>query len=103
MRLLRILLIIYALLTFIGGVILFKHMSSGWYILIPLDLSLNAIIVLFAVVFEKGRYRSKSKITDDFQPTNERFIDPGTHKLMQVYYNPKNGERIYREVRNKKS
>jgi hypothetical protein len=32
-----------------------------------------------------------------WQPTGERFNDPTTGQVVEVYYNPQTGERDYRE------
>lgn len=36
--------------------------------------------------------------TGDWQPTGERFVDPTSGKMVEVYFNPKTGERDYRDV-----
>jgi hypothetical protein len=54
------------------------------------------VIVLLSMLFER-RYRSPKRISAAAQATGERFIDPGTGKLVEVYYDPATGEREYRQ------
>ena len=53
-------------------------------------------IIAAAVLLERWRYRSRDAAPDgDWQKTQERFIDPETGQPMQVFYNPRTGERRY--------
>jgi len=54
--------------------------------------------LLLGTLFE-GRYRPRVHAgSDGWEPTGEKFIDPGTGKLVDVVYNPKTGEREYKET-----
>jgi len=53
--------------------------------------------LLLGTLFE-GRYRPRVRSTAGWAPTGEKFIDPGTGKLVDVVYNPKTGEREYKET-----
>jgi hypothetical protein len=54
--------------------------------------------LLLGTLFE-GRYRPRVRSgPDGWEPTGEKFIDPGTGKLVDVVYNPKTGEREYRDI-----
>lgn len=57
-------------------------------------------VVEIGVFFER-RYRGSG--ADDpntkWQPTGEKFIDPATGKLIEVAYDPKTGERDYKDTR----
>jgi hypothetical protein len=56
------------------------------------------VLLLLGTLFE-GRYRPRVRSsTDGWEPTGERFIDPGTGKLVDVVYNPKTGEREYKDI-----
>ena len=56
------------------------------------------VVLLLGTIFE-GRYRPRVRSgADGWEPTGERFIDPGTGKLVDVVYNPKTGEREYKDV-----
>jgi hypothetical protein len=58
----------------------------------------GAIFVL-GTLFERWRYHNKNAAADgDWQVTTERFVDPETGKVMEVLYDPRSGERRYREV-----
>ncbi len=53
--------------------------------------------LLLGTLFE-GRYRPRVRAgSDGWEPTGEKFIDPGTGKLVDVVYNPKTGEREYKD------
>lgn len=53
-------------------------------------------LVVLSLVFE-GRYRTAKSASGPWEPTGEKFIDPGTGKLVEVDYDPKTGERRYRD------
>jgi hypothetical protein len=54
------------------------------------------LVVLLAVTFERWRKRLPPEPAGPhWQPTGERFEDPGTGKTVQVHYNPETGERRY--------
>jgi hypothetical protein len=49
-----------------------------------------------AVLVERWRYRARQSAPDSaWQKTPERFIDPESGQAMQVYYDPRTGERRY--------
>lgn len=54
-------------------------------------------LILLSLLFE-GRYRRGAAATagSRFEPTGEKFIDPGTGQPVEVYYDPKTGAREYR-------
>lgn len=59
----------------------------------------GAVFVL-GTLFERWRYNNKNAAVDgDWQATGERFVDPATGKNMEVFYDPRSGERQYREIR----
>jgi hypothetical protein len=59
-------------------------------------IALWGCIIAAAVLVERWRYRSRDAAPDgDWQPTEERFIDPESGQAMQVLYNPRTGERRY--------
>jgi len=58
----------------------------------------GAIFVL-GTLFERWRYNNKNASMDaDWQATGERFVDPESGKPMEVFYDPRSGERQYREI-----
>jgi hypothetical protein len=59
----------------------------------------GGVILLLATLFERWRYNNRNVSADgDWQSTGERFVDPESGKLVEVLYDPKSGERRYREV-----
>jgi hypothetical protein len=58
-------------------------------------LGLGGLIVL-GIAFERWRYRPTNiRPEAGREPTGERFEDPETGKTVQVYYDPRSGERRY--------
>lgn len=43
-----------------------------------------------------GGWGRRKDVHGDWQPTGERFMDPASGQLLEVYYNPQTGERDYR-------
>jgi hypothetical protein len=58
--------------------------------------AVGAVLVL-AILFERRGYK---RIADgvpgpDWQPTGERFLDPGSGVPVEVYFQPATGKRVY--------
>ena len=56
------------------------------------------VLTLLGTAFERWRYRpndARAGASGAWQPTGERFEDPHTGKTVQVFYDPKSGERHY--------
>src|ERR1700730_10005736 len=87
----------YGLLYVIGAaVLLFLDHATLWLVLY---LAVNGFILVSAVLLERKRYHTRVDRTQGYwQPTGERFVDPTTEQLMEVFYNTATGERDYREV-----
>ena len=64
-----------------------------------IQLLIFGALVLLGIVFER-RYRGAAAPGASLQQTGERFVDPTSGKLTEVLYDPKTGERVYREVMN---
>jgi hypothetical protein len=92
---LRWALIVYGVLCLIGAVILLAaHVTT----VLVLYLAINGLLIAGGILFERSGYRSQVNRTQGkWQPTGERFNDPTTGQVVQVYYNPQTGERDYRE------
>lgn len=58
-------------------------------------LFVQGVIVIAALLFERGRYRPPVTSGGGWQDTAERFVDPSTGILMKVRYNPQTGAREY--------
>jgi cell division protein FtsW (lipid II flippase) len=95
---LRVVIIAYGLLYLIGAaVLLFLVHATLWWVAY---LAVNGLILVGAVLMERKRYRAQvNRVQGYWQPTGERFVDPATERLMEVFYNKATGERDYREVR----
>jgi hypothetical protein len=93
--LLRRVLIAYGVLCIIGAVILLiAHVT----IALVIYLAINGLIIAGGILLERSSYRSNADRTQGkWQPTGERFNDPTTGQIVEVYYNPQTGERDYRD------
>ncbi|HUD43943.1 MAG TPA: hypothetical protein VMR41_00165 [Patescibacteria group bacterium] len=59
------------------------------------------LLLLVYFLKEKADIKQKTNTKEGWQKTGERFTDPSTGKLMDVHYNPKTGERNYKETSSK--
>ena len=92
---LRWVLIAYGILCLIGAVIL---LAAGVTTALVIYLAINGVLIAGGILFERSGYRSQVNRTQGkWQPTGERFNDPTTGQVVEVYYNPQTGERDYRE------
>lgn len=62
-----------------------------------LELILFGLLIVAGILFERHYRGGKPAATAQMQHTGERFIDPTSGKLTEVYYDPKTGQRIYKE------
>ena len=63
-------------------------------------LLVNGLIFTLGIVFERWRYKpTRSPQAAKGAPTGERFIDPRSGELMEVYYDASSGERSYVQVK----
>lgn len=77
-----------------GLVLVVLPPHAGWGLLV-----FGALVVL-SLLFE-GRYRGQKTAAPEpsaWQPTGEKFIDPGTGRTVEVDYDPETGERNYRQT-----
>ncbi len=87
--------IAYGVLCLIGAGILFAVHAT---IILAIYLAINGLLIVGAILLERSGYRSRHNRTHEtWQPTGERFLDPASGQLVEVYYNPTTGERDYRE------
>ncbi len=92
---LRWVLIAYGVLCLIVAVILLAVHAT---IPLVIYLAVNGLLITGAILFERSGYRSQvNRTRGKWQPTGERFNDPTTGQVVEVYYNPQTGERDYRE------
>ena len=56
------------------------------------------VLIIVGVAFERWRYKGLTPLAGPgFEQTAEQFIDPGSGKAVQVWADPKTGERRYVE------
>jgi hypothetical protein len=93
--LLRRALIAYGVLCLIVAAILFAVHAT---IILVVYLAINGLLIVGGILFERRGYRSRvDRTRGKWQPTGERFMDPTTGRLVEVYFNQQTGERDYRE------
>ncbi len=62
------------------------------------NLFIVGVVLTLGILFERWRYaRSVNRNQGHWQATGERFMDPTSGKLVEVYYNPETGERDYQD------
>lgn len=78
-------------LALAGAILLIRGLAEpGAY-----ALGLGGLIVL-GTAFERWRYRGDDvRPGAGWEPTGERFEDPQSGKTLQVFYDPRSGERRY--------
>ena len=64
----------------------------AWWLLI------NAAVVLVSVLFERRGYQPEASNPAALQPTGERFRDPTSDELIEVWEDPRTGAREYRQA-----
>ena len=71
----------------------------GFYPVIP-HLLVGGLLLTAGIAYERWRYTSARTGAPDphWQATGERFIDPETQALVEVWYDPRRGERHYLRV-----
>lgn len=92
---LRRVLIAYGVLCLIvAGILLAVHAT----IVLVIYLAVNGLLIVGGILFERRGYRSRvDRTRGQWQPTGERFMDPTTGRVVEVYFNQQTGERDYRE------
>jgi hypothetical protein len=95
---LRWVIIGWGLLYLIGAaVLLFVVHATLWLVLY---LAVSGVLLVSALLLERKRYSTRVEQTQaGWQQTGERFVDPTSQQLLEVFYNPVTGEREYRELR----
>jgi hypothetical protein len=82
----------YGVLAIVVGILL---LAAGLGVGIVFYVLIQGVVVIAAVLFERGRYQPAVTQSGDWQETEERFVDPSTGQLMKVRYNPQTGARDY--------
>ena len=71
-------------------VLVTANVLPGWWLLC------NSAILLAALVFERSGYHPRAPSTARLQRTEERFLDPTSGELLEVWEDPATGSREYR-------
>jgi hypothetical protein len=64
----------------------------AWWLLV------NSAVVLAALLFERRGYQPRAADPTALRPTGERFHDPTSGQLIEVWEDPATGAREYRPV-----
>lgn len=71
-------------------------LARGQYIAMAFYLVVVGLVLVVGIVFERRGYNPKVNRTHGrWQWTGERFIDPTTHHLIEVRFDPETGQRDY--------
>jgi hypothetical protein len=64
---------------------------------VAIPLAFAGAVLVLAILFEHHVYKAAApeQPGPNWRPTNERFIDPSTGETVEVFTNPKTGERRY--------
>lgn len=93
---LRLTLLALGGLLLIAALILFTHphlLGAALYV------GFYGLLLVGGILFEQNAYRPRiHRSQPGWQPTGERFVDPTTHVLTEVWFNPDTGERDYRAI-----
>jgi hypothetical protein len=82
----------YGVLAIIVGILLLAAGIGPGAVVYVL---IQGVVVVAALLFERGRYHPVNIESGQWQETGERFVDPTTGQLMKVRYNPQTGARDY--------
>ena len=85
-----------------GGLLLVAALALLLFgqILPAIWLAIWGVALTAGVAYERWRYKGNLARPPGaaFKPTGERFVDPGTGQLVEVYYNQASGERSYVDI-----
>ncbi len=79
-----------AVALLLGLVLVSRGVVPAWSLLF------DAALVLVAVLIERRGYQPKASNPSALRPTGERFRDPTTDQLIEVWEDPGTGVREYR-------
>ncbi len=92
----KVLLVVGVLLLLAAAVCVVR----GFYPILP-QLLVLGLVLTAGIAWERWQYKPPQPGAPDprWTATGERFVDPGSGRLTEVYYDPRNGERHYVQVR----
>lgn len=79
----------------VGMLLVANGRAPGWSLL------LNAVVLAGALVFERRGYRPTAENPSALRPTGERFHDPTSGRVVEVWEDPTTGAREYRPASGK--
>jgi hypothetical protein len=71
-------------------VLVASNVAPGWWLLF------NSAVLGLALLFERRGYQPRAPDQAALQPTGERFVDPTSGNLVEVWEDPRTGAREYR-------
>jgi hypothetical protein len=91
---LRLAVILFALVLILAGLVSWMVVGAASFPMV-----MWGVILLAVMLFERWRYgHTATARGEEWQATDERFIDPETGQLTQVMYNARTGDRSYRAI-----
>ena len=88
----RALLLAVALGLVVSLVLVASNVLPGWWLLF------NSVVLGLALLFERRGYDPRAPKTATLRGSGERFLDPSSGKLVEVWEDPATGAREYREL-----
>jgi len=79
-----------ALALVISLVLVASNVLPGWWLLF------NSSVLGLALLFERRGYRPRAAAPARLRPSGERFLDPTSGELVEVWEDPATGAREYR-------
>ena len=71
-------------------VLVASNVLPGWWLLF------NSVVLGLALLFERRGYHPRAPDGATLQPSGERFLDPTSGELVEVWEDPATGAREYR-------
>jgi hypothetical protein len=81
-----------ALALVVSLVLVASNIAPGWWLLF------NASILGLALLFERRGYHPRAPDSASLHPSGERFLDPTSGELVEVWEDPATGAREYRKA-----
>lgn len=91
----RVLFLTLGIVLFVWGILMLASKSPIWPV--GIEMMIFGALLIIGIGFERMRYNARARSNSgQWVATGEKFIDPTSGKLTEVYYNDKTGERSYR-------
>jgi hypothetical protein len=79
-----------AVLLVVSLALVSASILPGWWLLF------NSAVLAAALLFERRGYHPRTPASANLHPTQERFLDPTSGELLEVWEDPATGAREYR-------